>query len=176
MLPGTVQNQDELKIVLLLILENCMNPVRNDILSDVVQELLISDFFSCSLALSDLVSSGHIAQSSYESRSYYTISPSGLEAVSLLCTNIKYHQRRLALEASEYIRSKIDSAENIEADYFPVGDSYIVRLSLSDSGSELFSVKIKAASKDSAIKLKDKFTSEAERLVPIITSILTEEK
>ena len=175
--PGGIYDPNEVKFLILYVLDHCKDPISSPMLGDILLNDGLVDFFDFSNALQELSASGHVIKTLYQEQDYYTITPLGIETISLFSGRLKYHVRKASIEAAQSALKKMKRQERISAQWFPLkGGGYLVSLSFFDGGEELLSLKLRAASKDQAKQICDNFYQNAESIVPAITEQLLTKK
>jgi len=175
--PGRIYDLNDVKFLILYVLDHCKDPISINILSDIMLNDGLVIFFDFSTALQELLATGHLVKTFYHDQEYYTITPLGIETIALFSGHLKYHVRKASIEAAGSALKKMKRSEKISAQWFPMKDgTHMVALSFYDSGTELLSLKLHASSKEQAKQICDNFYQYAERVVPNITQLLLEKK
>lgn len=175
--PGGIYDHNDLKFLILYVLDHCKDPISPFMLGDIMLNDELVDFFDFSTSLQELTETGHVVKTFYHEQEYYTITPLGMETISLFSNRLKYHVRKASMEAAQSALKKMRRGERIWAQWFPLKNgTYMVALSFFESGEELLSLKLQASSKEQAKQICDNFYQNAESIVPGITGLLFEKK
>lgn len=169
--PGGLTANSEIKILICHVLCEIELPIAREDLLESLSGRGYANYFECADALSDLLSTGHIAQ---DERGMFIITPRGRETAALLASDVALTVReRVVRQALVYARRSSNKNAN-RAEIFKLDNgSYKLRCSVSDKDGEIFSLELLAPTMADAQKMRDGFADNAEAIVRQSYALLT---
>ena len=171
--PGGLTDHSEIKIMLCYVIGKLTHPIGHDDLLEAFTSKGYANYFECADAISDLISAGHLCQST---DGLYSISSSGTEIAATLSEDLPFTVReRILTSANELARNNRNSKSH-KATITEHNKGYTVRCTVNDSsGAELFAVELDASTQSMAQRIRDNFVAKAEDVMRYCITSLTDE-
>ena len=170
---GFIHSKLDIKLLVLYLTSRLAGPVDFSTLTDLSMCDDGVDYFQYAEAVSELVTSGHVAQE----QELYSITDKGLRNIAAAESSLspvirKRCDRRLAPLNNAIRRKAQVRADRKETE---TGE-WLTTLSLTDDGSPLFHLELTAPTEESAQQITRSFLSHPERIYNGILGILLEEQ
>lgn len=164
----------ENKLLLLYIFNNIKLPISNILITQIVLENNLLNYFHLQQYLSELVSSGFLFLDKKDKKLLYTLTAEGSNV-------LEYFESRISDAKKSIIKKYLDANiqlmkqdEQISADYSVLSDSqYIVTCKMNKNNVDVFELKITVASNDQAREICLKWQSDASEIYKSIMSKFT---
>lgn len=134
--PGGIRDITELKLLVLYVLSYCTNPIPFITLNDILMRDGLVDFFDFTVALDQMVTSGHVQKlppSDPGDGDRYTFTPLGQEAISRFQNHLTYTMRDKSVRSARAVLREKYMDTIMKTDFYRRDDgSYTVTLSLSE--------------------------------------------
>lgn len=172
---GYIFNKPEdIKTIILFIIDNYGAPIDNGIVTDIFMSHEFVDFFTMQQYLDQLIESGLIAEYSDNHSHKYTITDIGREAISGFCPSIPVTVRKKILESIKKYKLSIENGKLVTAIYVKHNDlEHIAHLTINEGGAPLFDLQINCGSQEAAMKVCVKFKENPEKVYQNIFDILS---
>lgn len=165
--------EEEDKLVLLCALDRLGGCTEEQLLRFVVETGLVSQF-RFFLALSGLKEAGFVRESQHLEGMLLILTPEGRQSMELFGTRIRASQQEKLDRNSAAWRRRVLDELSMPASYEPCGNGYAVTLRALESGEEIFSMKLTAATKVQAKRFCARWKEEAPYLYQTIMGRLGE--
>lgn len=165
--------EEEDKLVLLCALDRLGGCTEEQLLRFVVETGLVSQF-RFFLALSGLKEAALVRESRHLEGMLLILTPEGRQSMELFAPRIRASQQeKLKLHGPAW-RRRVRDELSMPADFEPSGNGYAVTLRALESGEEIFSMKLTAATKAQAKRFCARWPQEAPYLYQTIMERLGE--
>ena len=165
--------EEEDKLVLLCALDKLGGCTEEQLLRFVVETELESQF-QFYLALSGLKEAGLVRQSRHLEGVLLVLTPQGRQSMELFGSRIRASQQEKLDRHSKAWRRRLRDERSMPADFKPCGSGYAVTLRALESGEEIFSMTLTAATKVQAKRFCERWPREAPYLYQTIMDRLGE--
>ena len=139
----------------------------------VVETALVSQF-RFYLALSSLKESGFVRESRHLEGMLLILTPEGRQSMELFASRIRASQQEKLEKNSAAWRRRVRDELSMPADFVPSGNGYAVTLRALESGEEIFSMTLTAATKVQAKRFCQRWPEKASYLYQTIMAQLGE--
>jgi predicted transcriptional regulator len=168
------QELAENKLILLYILEKIQLPLSNTLITEIVLENNLLNYFHLQLYLSELAASGFLKAEKEDKRQLYSITPKGENV-------LEYFENRISKSKKETIKTYLDThgellkkEVQVTADYLPGDDKdYIVTCKITEDGINVIDLKLRVSSNEQAKQICTKWKSNPYQFFNRVTSMLT---
>ena len=165
--------EEEDKLVLLCALDRLGGCTEEQLLRFVVETGLVSQF-RFFLALSGLKEAALVRESRHLEGMLLILTPEGRQSMELFAPRIRASQQeKLKLHGAAW-RRRVRDELSMPADFEPSGNGYAVTLRALESGEEIFSMKLTAATRVQAKRFCARWPKEAPYLYQTIMERLGE--
>lgn len=165
--------EEEDKLVLLCALDRLGGCTEEQLLRFVVETGLISQF-RFFLALSSLREAGMVRESHHIEGTLLILTPQGRQSMELFGSRIRASQQeKLERNCANWRRRVLDEL-SMPADFAECGSGYCVTLRALESGEEIFSMKVTAATKAQAKRFCARWPEAAPYLYQTVMERLGE--
>lgn len=170
--PGGLRSKTDIKLLMLYLLEQMDAPVPVRIISDVITDQELANYFEAMDAISELKESGNLEVLSPEGQDALVITDTGREAVTFVEEDLPLSVRTRALESVErFLRLDRHARENA-VEITPSGDGYNVSFSLTTGDTRLMELNMYVVSRDQAEVLKNNYLEDPTHLYASILTAL----
>lgn len=171
---GDTQELAENKLLLLYIFDSVRLPLSNTLITEIVLENNLLNYFQLQQYLSELVDSGFLTLEKENKKQLYNLTTAGKSV-------LQYFENRISSSKKEVLKSYLKNRSEIlkkeveiTADYFPgQDDDYIVTCKIAENNLNLIELKLKVDSNDKAKQICSKWKSDPYKLYNIIINSLT---
>ena len=165
--------EEEDKLVLLCALDRLGGCTEEQLLRFVIETELLSQF-QFYLALAGLKETGHVRQSRHLEGELLILTPEGRQSMELFGSRIRASkQEKLDMHCKVWRRRVLDEL-SMPAEYVQAGNGYAVTLRALESGEEIFSMTLTAATKAQAKRFCERWPEKAAYLYQTIMDQLGE--
>lgn len=165
--------EEEDKLVLLCALDRLGGCTEEQLLRFVVETSLQSQF-RFYLALAALQEAGMVRKSRHLEGMLLILTPEGRQSMELFASRIRASQQEKLDTHSAAWRRRIREELQMPADFCPAGNGYAVTLRALESGEEIFSMTLTAATKAQAKRFCQRWPEKAPYLYQTIMAQLGE--
>lgn len=165
--------EEEDKLVLLCALDRLGGCTEEQLLRFVVETELQSQF-QFYLALSGLKEAGLVRQSRHLEGTLLILTPEGRQSMEMFASRIRASLQEKLEQHSAAWRRRVRDELSMPAEYKPSGSGYAVTLRALESGEEIFSMTLTAATKVQAKRFCQRWPSRAPYLYQTIMDQLGE--
>jgi len=165
--------EEEDKLVLLCALDRLGGCTEEQLLRFVLETELESQF-QFYLALSGLKEAGFVRQSRHLEGMLLVLTPQGRQSMELFGSRIRASQQEKLDKYSAAWRLRLRDERSMPADFQSSGNGYAVTLRVLESGEEIFSMTLTAATKTQAKRFCERWPKEAPYLYQTIMDRLGE--
>lgn len=170
------QELAENKLLLLYIFDNVQLPLSNTLITEIVLENNLLNYFQLQQYLSELVDSGFLTLEKENKKQLYNLTAAGKKV-------LQYFENRISNSKKEILKSYLKSRSEIlkkeieiTADYFPDDDSnYIITCKIMENSSCIIELKLKVDSNDKAKQICSKWKSDPYKIYNLIMDKLTDQ-
>lgn len=167
---GFLHDALDIKMLILYIAAQLVEPVGVEVLTDLALCDGGVDYFSFSQCLNELVQSGHLTRTA---RGLYSITDKGRSNGEICQSSLPYSVRKKVDSAAAACNARLKRERMVTAKAEPRGDgSFSVTLSLNDDMDSLMSLRLFAAQKEIAVQITEHFESDAEAIYHRIMQML----
>lgn len=171
---GDTQELAENKLLLLYIFNNVQLPLSNTLITEIVLENNLLNYFQLQQYLSELVDSGFLKLEKENKKQLYNLTTAGKSV-------LQYFENRISSSKKEILKSYLKSRSEIlkkeveiTADYFPGDDDdYIVTCKITENSLSIIELKLKVDSNDKAKQICSKWKCDPYKIYNIIIDNLT---
>ena len=167
---GFIHEKLDIKILILFILRRLPGTVDPETLLELCQCDEGIGYFDYSDCLSELVASGHIA----ESEEGYAITEKGARNADAVESSLPYSVRSKALRLLAPVEERMRRAAMITARHTQEEDGCIVELAMGDGKGEVIHMRLLCAGEDQAKTIEKRFRRDAEGCYQKIMELLME--
>lgn len=168
--PGGLRSKMDIKLLILYLLDQLETALPVRIVSDVITDRELANYFEAMDAISELQETGNLTVSSIDGQEALTITEKGTSAVEYVEEDLPKSVRDTALEtARRFLRLDRHAKEN-DVTITPDGDGFNVSFSLKTGDTKLMELNMYVVSRDQAELLKDHYLEDPTHLY---SSILT---
>ena len=165
--------EEEDKLVLLSALDRIGGCTQEQLLRFVVETSLQSQF-QFYLALSGLLEAGFVRRTQHLEGTLLILTPEGRQSMEMFASRIRASkQEKLDLHCKAWRRRVLDELST-PAEYVQAGSGFSVRLRALESGEELFSMTLTAATKAQAKRFCERWPQEAAGIYQTVMDRLGE--
>lgn len=165
--------EEEDKLVLLCALDRLGGCTEEQLLRFVVETGLQSQF-RFFLALSGLKEAGFVREARHLEGTLLILMPEGRQSMEMFSSRIRPSQKQKLDRHSAAWRRRVLDELSMPADFEPCGNGYAVTLRALESGEEIFSMKLTAATKAQAKRFCERWPQAAPYLYQTIMERLGE--
>lgn len=165
--------EEEDKLVLLCALDRLGGCTEEQLLRFVVETGLESQF-QFFLALSGLKEAGLVRETRHLEGRLLILTPEGRQSMEMFGSRIRASQQEKLRQHSASWRRRVLDELSMPADFEPSGNGYAVTLRALESGEEIFSMKLTAATKAQAKRFCARWAENAPYLYQTIMEKLGE--
>ncbi len=165
--------EEEDKLVLLCALDQLGGCTEEQLLRFVVETSLQSQF-QFYLALSSLKEAGFVRESRHLEGMLLILTPQGRQSMEMFASRIRASQQEKLREHGAAWRRRVRDELSTPAQYAPSGSGYAVTLRALESGEEIFSMTLTAATKAQAKRFCARWPHKAPQLYQTIMGELGE--
>ena len=165
--------EEEDKLVLLCALNRLGGCTQEQLLRFVVETALQSQF-QFFIALAGLKEAGMVRESKHLEGTLLILTPEGRQSMELIAPRIRASQQEKLNQHGDAWRRRVRDELSMPADFEPSGNGYAVTLRALESGEEIFSMKLTAATKAQAKRFCARWPQEAPYLYQTIMERLGE--
>ena len=159
------EKPQEIKTIILYIIDNYNAPIDNGIVTDIFMSHEFVDYFSMQQYLDELIESGLLAEYTDDKSHKYTITEIGREAVEGFCPALPITIRKKILESIKKYKLALENGKLVTAIYIKHNDlEHIAHLTINEGGAPLFDLKINCGSKEAAMKICMNFKNNPEKI------------
>lgn len=152
------------KLIILYMLDNLDFPLTNSQISEFILEKGYTDYFTLQQTIYDLESSELVVPETVRNSTRYCITENGRETISMfkskLPSAIVDDIQRFFQDKKYQLRKEID----LQADYYPVGNEYIVQCVIKEKKSTLLELKLNVIAKEDAVYICDHWQKNSEEV------------
>lgn len=172
--PGGLRSRGEIRLLILYLLKTDSEPVTRKLIGDVMQERSIANYFEAMDAISELLDNGNITiEKGDEGQDLLVLTERGRQAVSVVEEDLPKTVRETALQTALRFQTLDRNQRENDVQIEPTEDGYQVSFSMKDNDTMLMSLKMFAADRDEAEKLKRNFLEDPVRVYSdILASLL----
>ena len=152
--------EEEDKLVLLCALDRLGGCTEEQLLRFVVETGLVSQF-RFFLALSGLKEAALVRESRHLEGMLLILTPEGRQSMELFASRIRASQQEKLDRHSAAWRRRVMDELSMPSEYEPCGNGYTVTLRALESGEEIFSMRLYAATKAQAKRFCERWPAEA---------------
>jgi predicted transcriptional regulator len=167
------QELAENKLLLLYIFDKIQLPVSNALITEIVLENNLLNYFYLQQYLSELVSSGFLKLDKEEKKQLYSISAKGKSVLEYFESRISDVKKDLM---SAYFESRKELHKSdliVSADYLPVNnDNYMVSCKIANNGFETLELKLTVKSSENAKQICLKWKNDASDIYSKLIKML----
>lgn len=168
--PGGLRSRTDIRLLILYLLEQTDAPVPVRIISDVITDQELANYFEAMDAISELKENGNLTVSNEDGQESLVITDAGRAAVTYVEEDLPKSVRERALSATEhFLRLARHARENL-VEVTPSGDGFNVCFSLKTGDTKLMELNMFVVSKEQAELLKNNYLEDPTHLY---SSILT---
>ena len=168
------EKPEDIKTIILFIIDSYNAPIDNGIVTDIFMSHEFVDFFTMQQYLDQLIESGLLAEYDDNHSHKYTITDIGREAVLGFCPSIPITVRKKILESIKKYKLSIENGKLVTAIYVKHNDlEHIAHLTINEGGAPLFDLQINCGSQEAAMKTCVKFKENPEKVYQSIFEILS---
>ena len=171
---GFVQDELDLKVLILYIAARVIEPVPFDTILDLTLCDDAIDYFDFSECLRDLVDTGHLTLSE---EGLYAITEKGLRNSKICESSLAYSVRLRCDKNLEAWNRKLRRKNQVKAAYEKRSNgTFTVKLNLQDDMGELLGLQLKVPREDMAKAVATRFKKTPERLYSMLLSMLLQDE
>lgn len=168
--PGGLRSKTDIKLLILYLLEQVGKPVPVRIISDVISDQELANYFEAMDAISELLETGNLERTSLDGQDALSITEKGTGAVSYVEEDLPKSVRNRALDTVERFLRLARHAKENDVVITPEGDGFNVSFSLMTGDTRLMELNMYVVSRDQAELLKNNYLEDPTHLY---SSILT---
>ena len=165
--------EEEDKLVLLSALDRLGGCTEEQLLRFAVETGLVSQF-RFFLALSGLKDAGLVRESHHLEGNLLILTPEGRQSMEMFASRIRPSQKEKLDHHGAAWRRRVRDELSVPADFEACGNGYAVTLRALESGEEIFSMKLTAATKAQAKRFCERWPQAAPYLYQTIMERLGE--
>ena len=171
---GFVQDELDLKVLILYIAARVIEPVPFDTILDLTLCDDAIDYFDFSECLRDLVDTGHLTLSE---EGLYAITEKGLRNSKICESSLAYSVRLRCDKNLEAWNRKLRRKNQVKAAYEKRSNgTFTVKLNLQDDMGELLGLQLMVPREDMAKAVATRFQNTPERLYSTLLSMLLQDE
>lgn len=163
------------KLIVLFILKETKNTLTIDQIAKMCSEFEDITYFDICVYIEELKKNGYITETYQDSKSYYSLTDTGLDILSELLElvpgiNLLNMKNLLKLQIEDY---KVEY--EVDTNIFPIkADEYKVGCYIKDGSDELINITIYAGDKEHAKKISNHWKENANEIYGKIIELMTE--
>ena len=171
--PGGLRSKTDIRLLILFLLEQLDAPVPVRILSDVITDRELANYFEAMDAIIELKETGNLEMVSVDGQECVAITEKGTGAVSYVEEDLPKSVRETALAtAQRFLRLDRHAKENT-VEITPEGDGYNVCFSLKTGDTRLMELNMYVVSREQAELLKEHYLEDPAHLYSgILTALM----
>ncbi|MBR5753394.1 MAG: DUF4364 family protein [Clostridia bacterium] len=170
--PGGLRSKTDIKLLILFLLEQLEEPVPVRIISDVITDQELANYFEAMDAISELKESGNLTVTSVDGQDALAITEKGTRAVSYVEEDLPKSVRNTALATvTRFLKLDRHAKENA-VEITPSGDGFNVCFSLTTGDTKLMELNMFVVSRDQAEQLKRNYLEDPTHLYASILTAL----
>lgn len=173
--PGGLTDRFEVKILVCYLLDQVNLPLSAQMISDILLNRGLVNYFELSAALSELLQNGYMVPIRLEGKpQQYNLSAKGKQMLETLGQNIPLSVREKAVDSATELLLRKRREEQNKVTIAQVEDGYTITLKMLDIGSDLMSLKLFVPDKEQAEQIKERFFEDPARVYKGILELLTD--
>lgn len=171
--PGGLVSKSDIKMLICYMLDVVGSPVSKTMLSNVMQDQEIANYFEVMNAISELIKMGNITETTEGDEEMLSITEQGSSAVELLAMDIPKTVRETAVKSLVHFMTLERNARENEVDITPREDGgFDVSFTLKDHDFPMMELKIYVADREQAETLKHNFVEDPVRIYSSLLAAL----
>ena len=156
--PGGLTDRFEVKILVCYLLDQVKLPLSAQMISDILLNRGLVNYFELSAALAELLQNGYINPISVENKpEQYSLSAKGEQMLQTLGHSIPLSVREKALDSANELLLRKRREEQNKVTIAQVEDGYTITLQMLDFGSDLMTLKLFVPDRERAEQIKQRF-------------------
>lgn len=173
--PGGLTDRFEVKILVCYLLEQVNLPLSAQMISDILLNRGLVNYFELSAALTELLQNGYMLPIQVEGKpSLYSISLKGTQMLETLGQTLPLSVREKAVDSAKELLLRKRREEQNKVTIAQVEDGYTITLQMLDIGSDLMSLKLFVPDREQAEQIKERFFDDPARVYKGILELLTD--
>ena len=173
---GGLTTDYEIRILICWLINKMKMPVTASQLSSALLGEGLVNYFEVTCALSELLGSGHLAETEKDGQQSVTVTELGQKTAETFYRNIPLSVREKAIDAlSQCVLEERFAKEN-RAEIIETNDGFRLELTLNDVGNDLMNLSLYAPSREVCETMRKKFIKEPTLLYRTILSTLMDSK
>jgi hypothetical protein len=169
--PGGLKDTYDIKLLICYLLSTITEPLSPDQLNYIFQSEGLVNYFSYTVALKELLESGHIKETKSESDTKYAITPLGLDSAHKLQSSLPRSLRDKVVSVALSLLTRLERQKNVEVSLKKAEDGYLVQCRIADVGSDLLNFTMYANNETQANIMKLHFEQHTDLLYRTILAI-----
>lgn len=171
----STQELAENKLLLLYIFDQLQLPISNTLVTEIVLENNLMNYFQLQQYLAELVDSGFLELNRQDKKQLYLLNPKGKDVLEFFHNRISEPKKNVIDNYLETHGKLIKREVEITADYIPANeDGYIVTCSALQNNETLIELKIRTSSNEQAKGVCSRWKSDPYQIYGKIMNMLTE--
>ena len=168
--PGGLRSKMDIKLLILYLLDQLEVSIPVRIVSDVITDRELANYFEAMDAISELKETGNLTVGTVDGQEALTITDKGTAAVEYVEEDLPKSVRTTALDTTRHFLRLDRHAKENDVVITPEGDGYNVCFSLATGDTRLMELNMYVVSRDQAELLKNNYLEDPTHLY---SSILT---
>lgn len=168
------QELAENKLLLLYIFNQLQLPISNTLITEIVLENNLLNYFHLQQYLAELVDSGFLELNKQDKKQLYLLTPKGKDVLEFFHNRISESKKTVIDDYLDTHGKLIKREVEITADYIPANENgYIVTCRALQNKETLIELKVKAISNEQAKEICSRWKSEPYQIYGKIINMLT---
>lgn len=152
------------KLIILYMLDNLDFPLTNSQISEFVLENGYTDYFTLQQTIYDLESSELIIPEIVRNSTRYMITNTGRETISMFNSKLPSAIKDDILNFFQSKKYQLRKEIDLQADYYPVGNEYVVQCIIKEKKTTLLELKLNVVTKEQAIHICDHWQQDSDEI------------
>lgn len=159
--PGGLTNDFEVKILICFLLDNIQQPLSFDELNEILQNTGFVNYFEFAESISDLEKSGHVKlEKNEEGVAQYQLTEMGAVTAQTFEKTLPLTVREKTMEEAHHLVEASKCMNEVEVNYAPTSDGYVLHLVMKDIGTDLLDLKVFLPTEEECVLLKERLEQD----------------
>lgn len=174
--PGGLKDPYDVKLLICYLLSTISEPLSEEQLNFIFQSEGLVNYFSYTVALKELLESGHIKPVTEQDQTKYAITELGQDSSQKLQSSLPRSLRDKVVSTALQLLTRLERRKNVEISLEHVEDGYLVHCRIKDVGSDLLQLTMYANNEIQAKIMKIHFERDTDLLYRTILAIGVNDK
>ncbi len=168
---GALYKIEDVKILIIYTLTQINKPIPTRFLIDMFLNTDVVDYFTLSNALTDLASTGHIAED--KSEGITVLTRLGYEGAAELYTQLPIYVRERAVKGAVGLLAKVERESGVTTKTSYNDNKYVTSCTLNDGEDMLIKIDLSIPTMEMAREIENKFKEKSAEIYKTVIEMLS---